>query len=376
MKIIVAPDSFKGSRSAVQIAASIEEGIRHAFPDAEIIKLPMADGGEGTMEIIVQATGGSFVTVPVHDPLGRTIQARYGITGDGHTAVIEIAEASGLALLQREERDPRITSTYGTGELIRHALLSGYRQFIVCLGGSATNDGGAGMLQALGMRLSDAEGNELQQGGIHLSKLAVMDDSDLDSGIKESRFIIASDVRNPLCGENGASAVYGPQKGASPEVVKDLDQALVHYADIIHKQTGAIVASLPGSGAAGGTGAALLAFFDASMQAGARLVMDSIAFDKQIRDADWIISGEGRLDGQTGSGKAIEAVCEAAALRNIPVIAVCGSIEADAAYTTKLGLRACFSLVPGPCTVEEAIAKADEWMRERMIHIFSLLRTK
>jgi glycerate kinase len=376
MKIVLAPDSFKGSRSAVQIAASMEEGIRYVFPEAEIIKLPMADGGEGTMEIIVQATGGVFVTVPVHDPLGRIIQARYGITGDGHTAVIELAEASGLALLQREEKDPRKTSTFGTGELIRYALQSGYRQFIVCLGGSATNDGGAGMLQALGMRLRDAEGNELQRGGIHLSKLADMDDSELDSRIRESRFVIACDVRNPLCGENGASAVYGPQKGASPEMVKELDQALKHYADMVCKHTGAEVANLPGSGAAGGTGAGLLAFFDASMQAGARLVMDRISFDKQIQDADWIITGEGRFDAQTGSGKAIEAVCEAAALQQIPVIAVCGSIDADAGYTTKLGLRACFSLVPGPCTVEEAIAKADEWMRESMIHIFSLLKNK
>jgi glycerate kinase len=375
MKVVLAPNSFKGSRSADQIANRMEEGIRNVYPDAEIVKLPMADGGEGTMEIIVMATGGDFVTIPVHDPLGRIIQARYGITGDGHTAVIELAEASGLALLQDDEKDPLFASTYGTGELIRHALRAGYRQFIVCLGGSATNDGGAGMLQALGMRLMDENGAELQRGGVHLSKLAYLDDSKFESGIRDSKFIIASDVRNPLCGENGASAIYGPQKGAGLDEIMQLDQALLHYADRVCEHTGADVSSLPGSGAAGGTGAALLAFFNASMQAGARLVMDTIAFDEHIRDADWIITGEGRLDGQTGSGKALEAVCEAAAKQQIPVIAVCGSVEANAAYTAKLGLRACFSLVPGPCTVEEAVARTDEWMSERMIHIFSLLGT-
>ncbi|WP_169083353.1 glycerate kinase [Paenibacillus sp. PL91] len=375
MKVVLAPDSFKGSRSAVQIANRMEEGIRIVYPDADIVKLPMADGGEGTMEIIVQATCGEFITVPVHDPLGRIIQARYGITGDGRTAVIELAEASGLALLQGDEKAPLIASTYGTGELIRHAIRAGYRQFIVCLGGSATNDGGAGMLQALGMSLMDEGGAELQRGGVHLSKLVYIDDSEFESGIRESTFIIASDVRNPLCGENGASAVYGPQKGAKQDEVKLLDHALLHYADLVCKHTGVDVSCLPGSGAAGGTGASLLAFFDATMQAGARLVMDTISFDEHIRDADWIITGEGRLDGQTGSGKVVEAVCVAAARQHIPVIAVCGSVEANAAYTAKLGLCACFSLVPGPCSVEEAIARTDEWMRERMIHIFSLLRT-
>jgi len=374
VKIIIAPDSFKGSRSAYHIASTMEAGIRKVHPHAAIVKLPMADGGEGTMEILVRATGGSFVDVPVHDPLNRIIHARYCVMGDGQTAVIELAEASGLALLNSEEKNPRIASTFGTGELIRHALDSGYRHFIICLGGSATNDAGSGMLQALGMKLLDESGAELPQGGIHLSKLASIDAAGFHSSIRESNFVIAGDVRNPLCGEDGASFVYGPQKGASIEAVTQLDHALVHFADVIYKYTGLDVANLPGSGAAGGTGAALLAFFDATMQAGARLVMNRIGFDDHILGADWILTGEGRLDSQTGSGKVIKAVCEAAGLQHIPVIAVCGSIDASAAHTSELGLRACFSLVQGPCTVEEAIAHTDEWMYDRIVHIFSLLQ--
>ncbi|WP_054027925.1 glycerate kinase [Bacillus sp. FJAT-28004] len=373
MKIVIAPDSFKGSRSALQIASVMEEGIRKVHPHAEIVQLPMADGGEGTMEILVRATGGSFVVVPVHDPMNRIIHARYGVMGDGQTAVIELAEASGLVLLKSEEKNPLYASTFGTGELIRHALDFGYRHFVICLGGSATNDAGSGMLQALGMKLLDESGAELPQGGVHLSKLASIDAAGFHSSIRESNFIIAGDVRNPLCGEHGASVVYGPQKGASPEAAAQLDHALFHFAAAIYKHTGVDVANLPGSGAAGGTGAALLAFFEANMHAGARLVMDRIGFDEHIQGADWILTGEGRLDRQTGSGKVIKAVCEAVGLKHIPVIAVCGSIDASASYTLELGLHACFSLVPGPCTVEEAIAHTDEWMYDRIVHIFSLL---
>lgn len=373
MKIVIAPDAFKGSSSAFQIASTMEAGIRTVHPHAEIVQLPMADGGEGTMEILVQATGGSFIEVPVHDPLSRSIHARYGVLGDGQTAVIELAEASGLALLKSEEKNPLIASTFGTGELIRHALGSGYRQFIICLGGSATNDAGSGMLQALGMKLLDESGAELPLGGVHLSKLASIDDAGFHSSIRESSFIIAGDVSNPLCGERGASLVYGPQKGASSEAVKQLDLALAHFAECISKHTGIDVANLPGSGAAGGTGAALLAFFDAAMHAGAKLVMDRIGFEEHIVGADWILTGEGRLDSQTGSGKVIKAICDAARGQRIPVIAVCGSIDASSAYTSELGLRAGFSLVPGPCSVEEAIDHTDEWLLDRIVHIFSLL---
>lgn len=373
MKIVLAPDSFKGSGSAYQIAKAMEMGIRKVKPDAEIIQLPMADGGEGTMEILVHATGGHFVALAVHDPLGRRIEAKYGVLGDGLTAVIELAEASGLPLLGPHERKPMYTSTYGTGEMIKHALQAGYRHFIVCLGGSATNDGGAGMLQALGLKLLDERGTELSPGGMHLANLHSIDDSNFNANIRASQFIIAGDVRNPLCGDQGASVVFAPQKGASTEEAKLLDQALLRYAGVIREHTGLDVASQPGSGAAGGTGSALLAFFGADMQAGARLVMDKIHFDEQIQGADWIITGEGRLDGQTGGGKVIEAVCRSAALQHIPVIAVCGSVEANQEAAARLGLRAAFSLVPGPCTVPDAIGHTEEWLQDRMAHIFSLL---
>jgi glycerate kinase len=373
MKIVLAPDSFKGSRSAAQIAQAMETGIRSVYPEAEIIRLPIADGGEGTMEIIVGASGGEYKKAVVHDPLGRPIEARYGVTGDGQKIIIELAEASGLSLLQSNDRDPLAATTYGTGELILHALQAGFRDFIVCLGGSATNDGGAGMLQALGMKLLGADGLELGAGGGNLAGLVTIDDTAFDVRIRESRFVIAGDVRNPLCGEHGASVIYGPQKGATPHSVKLLDNALKHFAAVVQTHTGLDAAEVPGSGAAGGTGFSLLAFFSASMHSGARLVMDTIRFEDHIRGADWIVTGEGRLDGQTGSGKALEAVCKAAREQKIPVIAVCGAVEEEAAYTAKLGLRACFSIVPGPCTIEEAINHTDEWMSERISHIFRLL---
>ncbi|WP_419872847.1 glycerate kinase [Candidatus Pristimantibacillus sp. PTI5] len=373
MKIILAPDSFKGSGNAFQMAKAMEKGIRSVHPNAETVRLPMADGGEGTMEILVRASGGFFVAIAAHDPLKRMIEARYGVMGDGITAVIELAEASGLSLLRGDERNPLYTSTFGTGEMILHALQAGYRKFIVCLGGSATNDGGAGMLQALGMKLLDISGAELLPGGIHLSKLHSIDAANFDERVRASQFVIACDVRNPLCGEQGASAIYGPQKGASPESVRQLEGALKQFADVIEGHTGLEVVNLAGSGAAGGTAAALFAFFDAAMESGARLVMNQLRFDEFIRDADWIVTGEGRLDGQTGSGKVIEAVCASAAEQGIPVIAVCGSIGDDRAAAARLGLRACFPIVPGPCTLEDAMSHAEEWMEERISNIFSLL---
>ncbi|WP_138751957.1 glycerate kinase [Paenibacillus sinopodophylli] len=373
MRIVLAPDSFKGSGNAMQMIHAMDAGIRSVLPSAELIHLPMADGGEGTMEIMVRATSGSMREAVVQDPLQRSIKAKYGVLGDGITAVIELAEASGLGLLRDDERNPLLASTYGTGELIRHALEAGFRQFIICLGGSATNDGGAGLLQALGMRLIDAAGDALPLGGVHLSRLHVMDDSLFDRRVCSSTFLIACDVRNPLCGEQGASAVYGPQKGADLRQVRQLDEALLHYGAIIEAHTGLAVASMPGSGAAGGTGAALFAYCDAIMQAGAKLVMQRLHFDEQIHGANWIITGEGRLDGQTGSGKVIEAVCAAAAKQNIPVIAVCGSIAADQKTTARLGLRACFSIVPGPCTLEEAMTNAELWMEQQSAHIASLI---
>lgn len=373
MKIVLAPDSFKGSGNAFQMVQAMSAGIRSVLPSAELVALPMADGGEGTMQILVGATGGHFMGTVVHDPLHRHVEAQFGILGDGVTAVIELAEASGLSLLRDDERNPALASTYGTGELILHALDAGFRQFIICLGGSATNDGGAGLLQALGMKLLDGEGAELPRGGIYLSGLQSIDESAFDARARESQFAIACDVRNRLCGQQGASRIYGPQKGASDEQVELLDRALLHYAALIESHTGLDVANMPGSGAAGGTSAALFAFLDAVMEPGARLVMARINFDERIRGADWIVTGEGRIDGQTGSGKVIETVCNSASKQGIPVIAVCGSVAADRNTTMKLGLRACFSIVPGPCTLEEAMSHSEQWMQERMAQIINLI---
>lgn len=373
MKIVLAPDSFKGSAGAVHLCKAMEKGIRAVLPDAAVIQLPMADGGEGTMENLVHSTGGRIVRVPAEDPLGRPLEGRFGVLGGGATAVIELAEASGLTLLAPEERDPRRTSTFGTGMLIKAALDAGIRSFIIGLGGSATNDGGAGMLQALGMRLLDAEGRELERGGAALARLAAIDDSSFDPRIRESRFVVACDVENPLVGPEGASAVFGPQKGADAAAIEQLDAALNRYADVIAQHAGADVRHSPGAGAAGGTGAALLAFFQAEMRSGARLVMEAAGFADKIRGASWIVTGEGRMDGQTASGKVISRVCEAAREAGVPVIALCGSIDPDPGLPGRLGLAAAFSLAPGPCPFEEALASAESWAEAQAANVFRLI---
>jgi len=324
MKIVLAPDSFKGSAGAARLCDAMEAGIRSVLPDAEIVKLPLADGGEGTMENLVAATGGQIRTVPTVDPLGRPIEGRYGVLGDGMTAVIELAEASGLTRLAPEERDPRRTTTYGTGLLIKAALDAGIRSFIIGLGGSATNDGGAGLLQALGLRLLDEDGRELERGGAALARLAAIVGSSFDPRIRESRFVAACDVDNPLTGPNGASAVFGPQKGADAAAVRELDAALKRYAAIAAQYTSIQARNMPGAGAAGGAGAALIAFLNAGMRPGAELVMEAAGFADKIRGASWIVTGEGRMDSQTASGKLISRVCAAARNAGVPVVALCG----------------------------------------------------
>jgi len=373
MKIVLAPDSFKGSAGAARLCDAMESGIRSVLPDAEIVKLPLADGGEGTMENLVAATGGEIRFVPTVDPLGRPIEGRYGVLGDGKTAVIELAEASGLTRLAAGERDPRRATTYGTGLLIKAALDAGIRSFIVGLGGSATNDGGAGLLQALGMRLLDEDGRELERGGAALARLAAIVGSSFDPRIRESRFVAACDVRNPLAGPAGASAVFGPQKGADDAAVRELDAALERYAAIAAQFTGIQVRDMPGAGAAGGAGAALFAFLNAEMRPGAELVMEAAGFADKIRGASWIITGEGRLDSQTASGKLISRVCDAARKAGVPVIALCGSVEPDPGLPERLGLTAAFPLAPGPCPLEEALASAEQWAEERAASVFRLI---
>lgn len=327
MNIIIAPDSFKGTLSAKEAAEAIATGIKEVYPEVNTILLPIADGGEGTMDSLVSATKGKFVTRAVHDPLGRMIEARYGVLGDEETCVIEVAEASGLMLLIKEERNPLVTTTYGTGELIRFALDDGFRKFIIGLGGSATNDAGTGMLKALGMKFYDHSGNELKQGGGYLHALAHIDMTNFDHRIQESTFIIASDVKNPFVGENGASKVFGPQKGATTEMVEHLDYSLSHFADIVKSKTGISLHHQEGAGAAGGIGGALLAFFPAKIKEGIRVVLDAISFEQYAKDADLIITGEGKTDEQTLLGKAPFGISTVARKHKKPVILISGIVD-------------------------------------------------
>ncbi|MCM3080212.1 glycerate kinase [Brevibacillus invocatus] len=374
MKIVVAPDSFKGSISARDLCAAVCRGIHAADPKIDVIELPLADGGEGTVDNMVYSTQGETRLVQVNDPLGRPIRAAYGILGDHATVIIEMAQASGLPLLKPDERNPLITSSFGTGELVLHALNAGYRKFIIGLGGSATNDGGAGMLKALGAAFYDQDGVLLPKGGASLEKLSYIDLSGLDKRLQESTFTIASDVNNPLCGANGASTVFGPQKGATPEMVQRLDMALSRFADVVEKQLGIDVRHLPGSGAAGGMGAALLAFLHAEFKSGIELVMDAIHFEQKIQAADLIITGEGKLDEQTMAGKVIAGVCKKAKPYQIPTIAICGGMELTSDQMDEIGLLAGFSIVPKPCSLEQAMEQAEGWAQERVEQIIRFMK--
>ena len=327
-KTVVASDSFKGCLSSAQVADAVEKGIHEVYPDCEVVKLAVADGGEGTIEALALTLGGSIVEVQVQDPLGRLIPAEYAIV-DGTTAVIEMSRASGLTLLKEEERNPMLTSTYGTGQMVADALAKGCRRFIMGIGGSATNDAGTGMLEALGYRFMDAEGNLLKGRGESLRKLQHIDSSNAVAGLKDSSFIVACDVDSPFCGLKGAAYVYGPQKGATPEMVRELDEGMLAFSRLIYKETGTDVMNIKGAGAAGGLGGALKAFMDADLKKGADMVLDAIGFDQTIKDADLVITGEGKIDGQTLNGKLPSAVARRASARKIPVIAICGRTDVE-----------------------------------------------
>lgn len=378
MHIILAPDSFKGSLSATEVCQAMARGIKKVVPEAKIIPVPMADGGEGTTSSIVDATHGTLVEgVSVHDPLGRPIAASYGITGDGQTAVIELAAASGLSLLKPAELDPSQTTTYGTGELIRHALDQGLRTFIICLGGSATNDAGTGLLKALGYRFLDDSGRELPDGGLALQHLHMVDDTDADPRLRDCSFQIACDVANPLVGETGASAVFGPQKGATPQMVSELDKALHRFADVVKQKRGIRLHHLAGAGAAGGTAAGLLAFLNAQLLSGIQLVKKTVAFDALLQNhkPHLILTGEGKLDAQTCYGKVIAGICQSAKSYHIPVIALAGAIGDDLEPLYKEGLTAAFAIANGPLTLEDSFAKAAlliEKQTEQIMRIFTL----
>lgn len=327
-KVVVASDSFKGCLSSAQVADAVEKGIYEVYPDCDVVKLAVADGGEGTIEALAATLGGSIVEVQVQDPLGRQVTAEYAIV-DGTTAVIEMSRSSGLTLLKEEERNPMLTSTFGTGQMVADALSKGCRRFIICIGGSATNDAGTGMMEALGYRLLDAEGNQLKGRGESLGKIKHIDSSNAVEGLKDARFIVACDVDSPFCGPEGAACVYGPQKGATPEMVRELDEGMLAFSRLIYKEIGTDVMTIEGAGAAGGLGGALKAFLDADLKKGADMVLDAIGFDQMIENADLVITGEGKIDGQTLTGKLPYAVARRASARNIPVIAICGRTEVE-----------------------------------------------
>ena len=356
MKVLVAPDSYKGSLPALAVAEAIERGVRAVFPDAAVEKIPIADGGEGTVDALVAATGGRVVEAEVHGPLGEPVRARWGVLGGGGTAVIEMAAASGLPLVPDGRRDPRMTTTRGTGELIRAALDAGLRRLVVGIGGSATNDGGAGMARALGLRFLDAGGRELPEGGAALARLARIDLSALDPRVAQAEILVACDVDNPLTGTRGASAVYGPQKGATPEMVRELDAALARYGEVAKAATGRDVAGLPGAGAAGGLGAGLLFFTPARLRPGVEIVLEITGFEARVRDADLVITGEGRTDSQTAMGKAPVGVAAAAKRHGVPVVCLSGGLAPGAEAVLAKGIDALASTVPGPMALEEAIA--------------------
>ncbi|MDQ0254144.1 glycerate kinase [Evansella vedderi] len=374
MKIVIAPDSFKGSLSAPLLCEAISKGVKNIIPDVEILKVPLADGGEGTMENLVYSTGGKIIEVNVNNPLMIKVKANYGILGDGETVVIEMAQASGLPLLTKEQRNPMKTSSYGTGELIEDALERGYKKFIIGIGGSATNDGGAGMLEALGVKFFDQEGIRLERGGANLSRLAYFEEENMHPKLKEAEFVIASDVKNPLCGPDGASTVFGPQKGATSEMVEQLDNALKNYANIILKQKKMNIMDVPGAGAAGGMGAALLVFFNGKMKSGIDIVLDAVNFKKKLENTDLLITGEGKLDTQTLSGKVIAGVCKIANKSNVPVIALCGGSTLNGGEIKSIGLHAAFSIVKGPCDLDYAIENTKILTEEKVEELIKLLK--
>jgi glycerate kinase len=379
MKIILAPQALKGSLDAAAVGAAMAEGVHIALPDAEIAIIPVADGGEGTVRALVAATNGQPLHTRVTGPLGEPVEAEWGLLGvdaaapGEKTAVIEMAAAAGLPLVSPERRDPRVTTTYGVGELMRAALDADCTSILIGIGGSATNDGGAGMAQALGARLLDANGNDLPYGGATLSQLARIDVSGMDARLSQTQVRVACDVTNPLTGPEGASAVYGPQKGAALEMVAELDAALAHYAAILKHDLGADVARIPGAGAAGGLGAGLLAFARAELIPGARLVFEALHFDERIAGADLIFTAEGRLDAQTAYGKAVGAVAAAGQRQGIPVVALAGAVAMDDMALRALGLAAALPLADGPLTLAESMARAADLTRGATLRALRLI---
>jgi glycerate kinase len=374
MRIVVAPDSFKGSLSALEAAQSMALGIRAVFANAELTLVPVADGGEGTVAALVLATRGRLEARTATGPLGEPVEARFGVLGDGATAAVEAAAASGLALVPERRRDPRVTTTRGTGELVRAALDAGLRRIVLGIGGTSTNDAGAGFLRALGVRFLDAAGRELPDGGAALARLARIDASALDPRLAACELLVACDVENPLTGPRGAAAVYGPQKGATPEAVRELDAALTRFAEVARAATGRDVASLPGAGAAGGLGAGLLSFTPARLRPGIELVLEATRFPELVAGADLVFTGEGRTDAQTAMGKAPVGVAAVARAKGVPVICLSGGLGDGWEEVLAKGIDAVATIAPGPMPLAECMAKAAELVEAGAARVCRVLR--
>lgn len=355
MKFLLAPDSFKESLTAKEAADAMEVGLKKVFPDAKYIKVPMADGGEGTTQSLVDATGGELFYPLVTDPLGRSINAKLGILGDADTAIIEMASSSGLGLVALKDRNPLLTTTFGTGELIKAALDKGVKTIIIGIGGSATNDGGAGMVQALGGRLLDKKGKDIGYGGGSLEDISKIDLSQLDPRIKDVKIEVACDVNNPLTGKTGAAYIFGPQKGASEEMIVTLDENLKKFSDVIKKDLNKDVGDIPGAGAAGGLGAGLMAFLDAKLYKGIDIVVKHTDLKKQMEGADFVFTGEGSIDSQTKYGKTPYGVAMVAKELEIPVVALAGIVGDDVDLLYDYGFDAFISIMNGISSLEKAL---------------------
>jgi len=370
---VLAPDSFKGSMTALEVCDAMEYGIKKILPGSECIKVPMADGGEGTMQSLVDATHGKIYKQTVTGPLGDPVNAEFGILGDGKTGIIEMASASGLGLIADKMLNPLVTTTYGTGQLFKACLDKNIKRVVIGIGGSATNDGGAGFAQALGIRLLDKNGNNLPYGGEALKHLESIDITHVDSRIKDIEIVIASDVTNPLCGEKGASHVFGPQKGATPDMVQILDNSLSHYAEIIKHQLGKDIKDTAGAGAAGGLGAGLLAFTDARMASGVETVIHYTGLKEKIKNADFIFTGEGSIDKQTLFGKTPFGVAQLAKNDGKMVVALAGNIGQDIEHLYDYGFSAVFGILPSVMNLEEALISGKENVARTVENIVRLL---
>ncbi|MGH2449539.1 MAG: glycerate kinase [Chloroflexota bacterium] len=374
MKIVIAPQAYKGSLHAPQVAEAIARGVRQIFSRAELVLLPVADGGEGTVQALVRSSGGELVTSRVVGPLEEPVDATWGVLGDGQGAIIEMAAASGLPLIRREERNPLITTTLGTGQLIERAMDRGLSRLIIGLGGSATNDGGAGMAMALGVRFLDGEGRELPLGGGSLIHLAKIDITDIDPRVRDLSVEVASDVSNPLCGPEGASSIYGPQKGATPDMVMRLDAGLANYARVLERDLGVNVSDIPGAGAAGGLGAGLVAFLGATILPGVEVVFQAIKLDQHLRRTSLVFTGEGRMDRQDIYGKAPLAVAERAKQRGIPSVAIVGTTGRDYRIVFHHGLDAVIGIVNRPMPLDRSLMEAESLISEAAMRACRMVR--